>query len=71
LLPPITGIAAHGRRIPGKTINFNYSLVRSRRSFAFNRTGSTVSCQPLATPVMLDQKAIHNKIGITILLGGI
>ena len=51
-----------------KRFEFDYSWGRSRRSFPFTRIGSMVSCQPFATPAMLDQNAIHNRIGITLLL---
>src|ERR1700733_6017692 len=51
-----------------KRIGFDYLLGSSRRSFPFTRIASIVSCQPFATPVMLDQNAIHNRIGITLLL---
>src|ERR1700752_3915415 len=51
-----------------KRFEFDYSWGRSRPSFPFTRIGSMVSCQPFATPAMLDQNAIHNRIGITLLL---
>ena len=42
-----------------------YLVERSRRSVALTRIGSAVSCQPLATPIKLDQNAIHMSVGMT------
>jgi hypothetical protein len=42
----------------------SYSADRSPGSVAFARIGIIVSCQPVVIPCMLDQNAIHSRMGM-------
>jgi hypothetical protein len=66
----LPGFRLGGDEHYGMQLAGGYAVGRSRRSVTLTRISIAVSCQPIATPAMLDQNAIHNRIGIACSFGG-